>query len=72
MSSEQLAVSSEQLFRQAYGLTIFLDNASIIFQAAWNFYRHCEPDQSQAWQSLKIIFNEWSEVKNNFQVAYQI
>ena len=27
--------------------------------------------ESTAWQSLKIIFNKRSEVKNNFQVAYE-
>ena len=39
------------------------------FQAAWNFYRQCEPDQSQAKQSPKIIFNFVSLVKNNFRVV---
>ena len=35
----------------------------------YNLTRHCEPDQSQAWQSPKIIFNKRSEVENYFRVA---
>ncbi|MBQ5429447.1 MAG: hypothetical protein IIU35_03500 [Neisseriaceae bacterium] len=42
-----------------------------LFRLPENLCRHCEPCQSKAWQSPKIIFNMRSEVKNNFRVAYK-